>query len=76
MKKCHHGPTQVVGVDYSGRLIDAALQFQDKREVDWMDGDTLWSLKLPEEVKGVPEFVVFKQVRPSLSYNHTLSNAV
>ena len=66
----------MVGVDYSGRLIDAALQLQSNQEVVWAasDGETTqWSMKLPECVsRNSMDSVVFKQVRSTPQYTtHT-----
>lgn len=52
--------SQVVGVDFSGRLMDAACQFQEKGEVVWKDGEEEWSLRLPDDIKFTN--VIFKQV--------------
>ena len=56
---------QVIGIDYSGRLIDAALQFQEKREVEWGSGEDRWTLALPDEMQF--NSVNFKQVRNGVS---------
>ena len=54
---------QVLGIDYSGRFIDAALQFQKKGYLEWTDGEMIeWRLN-----EQIPRNVVFKQVSSSQS---------
>ena len=51
----------MVGIDFSGRLMDAAMQFQEKGEVVWkVDGEEEWTMKLPDDIKF--NSVTFKQV--------------
>ena len=53
--------TQVVGVDYSGRLIAAANEFQSKGYSVWGEGEEETTFNLPLEDVSTDN-VVFKQV--------------
>ena len=51
----------MVGIDFSGRLIDAAMQFQEKGEMVWkVNEEKEWKLRLPDDIKF--NSVTFKQV--------------
>lgn len=51
----------MVGVDFSGRLIDAAMQFQEKGEMVWkINEEEEWKMRLPDDIKF--NNVIFKQV--------------
>ena len=52
---------QVVGVDYSGRFIDAALALQTGKKVTYGVGQVASLQVLEERVR--PDAVTFKQVR-------------